>query len=354
MQNMGVDGPHSLKNAPLLKATSPPTPGGEAAIKSLSHFIAGAGGGLATALLTSPLDVLRTRLQSDFYQIKFDKNRPIALHPIRTPVHHFYETFRLLFSIHRAEGWRSLFRGLGPNLLGVVPASAIKFYTYGNCKRFISENNICEKDGVLGHTIAAATAGIVTGTATNPIWLIKTRMQLDRSRQATGTLVQRRYKNSLDCISQVLRHEGFRGLYRGLGASYLGALETTLHLALYEQMKVAIRRTETVSDISRNQSVSSRAIEWIGMGGAAGFAKLLAVFVAYPHEVVRTRLRQAPMSDGQLKYTGVVQCFRRIWVEDGARALYGGLTPHLLRAIPSAAITLGVYEMILGAFESSR
>ena len=28
-------------------------------------------------------------------------------------------------------------------------------------------------------------------------------------------------------------------------------------------------------------------------------------------------------------------------------SLYGGLTPHILRAVPSAAISLGVYELVL-------
>ncbi|OAX80226.1 hypothetical protein ACJ72_05445 [Emergomyces africanus] len=347
----GYDGSQRLKDGPLLKKAAN-QPVADSVTKSLVHFFAGAGGGLATALLTSPLDVLRTRLQSDFYQAAVEKkSRTITLHPLRAPFHHFQETFRILFSIHHVEGWRSLFKGLGPNLLGVVPASAIKFYTYGNCKRFISENNICAKDGVWGHIISAATAGIVTGTATNPIWLIKTRLQLDSSRQNANMLISRRYKNSLDCVRQVLRQEGFRGLYRGLGASYLGVVETTLHLALYEQMKIAMRRKDKASDGPRDLSTSSRATEGIGMAGAAGLAKLLAVLIAYPHEVVRTRLRQAPMNNGLHKYTGVMQCFRLIWIEEGTRALYGGLTPHLLRSIPSAAIMLGVYEMILSAFD---
>lgn len=57
------------------------------------------------------------------------------------------------------------------------------------------------------------------------------------------------------------------------------------------------------------------------------------------------------MQNGLLKYTGIVQCFRLIFKEEGFIALYGGLTPHLLRAIPSAAITLGVYELVLSLFD---
>jgi len=58
------------------------------------------------------------------------------------------------------------------------------------------------------------------------------------------------------------------------------------------------------------------------------------------------------MQPGQQKYTGVVQCFRLIWKEEGLLAMYGGFTPHILRSVPSAAITLGVYEFVLKAFDN--
>jgi solute carrier family 25 protein 33/36 len=42
-----------------------------------------------------------------------------------------------------------------------------------------------------------------------------------------------------------------------------------------------------------------------------------------------------------------VQCFRLIAKEEGMAGLYGGLTPHMIRSVPSAIITLGVYEFVL-------
>ena len=64
-------------------------------------------------------------------------------------------------------------------------------------------------------------------------------------------------------------------------------------------------------------------------------------------QVLRTRLRQAPLPSGELKYTSLTQCVRVVWLEEGVRAFYGGITPHMLRAVPSAAITLSVYEAVL-------
>jgi hypothetical protein len=41
-----------------------------------------------------------------------------------------------------------------------------------------------------------------------------------------------------------------------------------------------------------------------------------------------------------------------IWKEEGMVAMYGGLTPHLLRTVPSAAIMFGMYEVILKLFDT--
>lgn len=53
------------------------------------------------------------------------------------------------------------------------------------------------------------------------------------------------------------------------------------------------------------------------------------------------------MENGQLKYTGLVQCFKTIFREEGLAALYGGLVPHMIRVVPNAAIMFGTYEAVL-------
>ncbi|KAL9130719.1 MAG: hypothetical protein Q9217_001156 [Psora testacea] len=324
--------------------------------RSWAHFVAGGIGGMTSATLTSPLDVLKTRLQSDFYQSQIIALRnargippPSSLSLPRSALLHFRETFQILFSIRRVEGWRGLFKGLGPNLTGVVPARAVNFYTYGNGKRIISQQFNDGQEAAWVHLWAAATAGLVTGTATNPIWLVKTRLQLDKNNaEKAGTSGNRQYKDSMDCVRQTLRAEGIRGLYRGLSASYLGVTESTLQWVLYEQMKLYLSDRETRLVASgRAATTWDKTVSWTGKVGAAGTAKFFAALVTYPHEVIRTRLRQAPQSNGRMKYTGIVQCFSTIWREGGVASLYGGLTPHMLRVVPSAAIMFGMYELIL-------
>ncbi|EZF29348.1 mitochondrial carrier [Trichophyton mentagrophytes] len=339
------------------------------AVKPWAHFLAGGLGGMTAATLTSPLDVLKTRLQSDFYQAQLQQLR--AQHPLppasssitaltRSAALHFSETIQMLRSIHVHEGWRALFKGLGPNLTGVVPARAINFYVYGNGKRILNDYFRYDpnESPVAIHLGAAAIAGIATGTATNPIWLVKTRMQLDKnaSQQQGGrqAVRKRQYANSLDCIRQTVRHEGIQGLYRGLSASYLGVSESALQWVLYEQMKrvLAQREARLAADPTHVPGWTDDVISWGGKLVAAGSAKLVAAVATYPHEVVRTRLRQAPTvpagsGKAQLKYTGLAQCFKVVWKEEGMAGMYGGLTPHLLRVVPSAAIMFGMYELIL-------
>ncbi|CAG8983097.1 hypothetical protein HYALB_00004539 [Hymenoscyphus albidus] len=331
--------------------------------KSWAHFVAGGIGGMTAAAVTAPLDVLKTRLQSDFYQQQLSQSRlakgisPHAhLSAFRSGILHFRETFQILGSVHRVEGFRALFKGLGPNLVGVVPARSINFFVVGNGKRIIADYGNNGKESAWVVLCAASLAGIVTSTVTNPIWMIKTRLQLDKNvvEEAGGT-AKRVYKNSWDCIKQVVRKEGIRGLYKGMSASYLGASETALHWVLYEQMKTSLAKREAkLLESGRQRTLWDNIVDWTGSTGAAGGAKLVAALVTYPHEVARTRLRQGPKANGKLKYTGLLQCFKLVWKEEGMVAMYGGLTPHLLRTVPSAAIMFGMYEGILKLLHAER
>lgn len=254
-------------------------------------------GGMTAATLTSPLDVLKTRLQSDFYQRQLSENRtrlgisPHAhLSPLRSGLLHFRETFQILSSVHKVEGWRALFKGLGPTLIGVVPARSINFFAYGNGKRLYAQEFNNGEEAAWVHLCAAVTAGIVTSTATNPIWMIKTRLQLDKTvAERVGDKSVRQYRNSWDCLQQVLRKEGIKGLYKGMSASYLGVSESTLQWVLYEQMKKYLKKRDERIEISgRSKNVWDRTVDWTGNATAAGSAKLFAAVITYPHEVYTT------------------------------------------------------------------
>lgn len=167
-------------------------------------------------------------------------------------------------------------------MAGVVPATAIKFYVYGNCKHFGAKMLGHTEDSPLVHAQAAISAGIATSTATNPIWLVKTRLQLDKTE--IGGVSTRRYRNSIDCIRQVFRNEGLSGFYRGLSASYLGSIETALHLVLYERLKTSFHRSLETTEGTRTAFLDE-FFHWVSTSGAACSAKLAAGLMTYPHEV---------------------------------------------------------------------
>ncbi|GIZ37987.1 hypothetical protein CKM354_000141400 [Cercospora kikuchii] len=327
-----------------------------------AHFVAGGLGGMTAATLTSPLDVLKTRLQSTFYQAELAARRtakgippPSQMSFLRASWLHISETGAILAAIPKVEGWRALFKGLGPNLIGVVPARAINFWAYGNGKKFYSHQFFGGQDVAGAHLLAAATAGIITGTATNPIWLVKTRLQLDKEHAKGAPGQGRMYRNAWDCVVKTVRHEGIRGLYRGLTASYLGVSESTLQWMLYEQAKRSLaRRHDDLVLSGRTPTTWDKTVEWTGKLTAAGGAKFVAALITYPHEVVRTRLRQAPVdASGRVKYTGLWSCFTTVFREEGMASLYGGLVPHMFRVVPSAAIMFGVYEGVLWSLGES-
>lgn len=77
----------------------------------------------------------------------------------------------------------------------------------------------------------------------------------------------------------------------------------------------------------------------------ASIAKLIAAAATYPHEVIRTRLRET----NNTKYKGLVSGLIQIGKEEGVRGLYGGMGPHLWRVVPNAAIMFLTYELVLKA-----
>lgn len=335
---VGAPNAPSALNAP----SAPNAPSPPRAPPKWVHFVAGGVGGMVGAIVTCPLDVVKTRLQSDAYHAAYNQT-PKSGNPFVQAAQHLKETGGVLRSIYSREGGRALFRGLGPNLVGVIPARSINFFTYGASKEILLAQLNHGEEATWIHLGAGLSAGFVTSTATNPIWLIKTRLQLDKTKG-------KHYKNSWDCFKYVVRHEGVASLYKGLSALYLGGAELTLQWVLYEQMKAFVQRksVEAHGHDGALKTTRDHVLEWCARSGAAGAAKFVASLITYPHEVVRTRLRQAPLAaTGRPKYTGLVQCFKLVVKEEGLASMYGGLTPHLLRTVPNLVIMFGTWELVV-------
>ncbi|KAF9267223.1 mitochondrial carrier [Marasmius fiardii PR-910] len=317
--------------------------------KSWQHFIAGGIGGMCGAVVTSPFDVVKTRLQSTLFLEKPVTVRIVGSSGGATVVRstaggaggllwNFVETGYILRTIYREESPRALFKGLGPTLVGTIPAKSINFFTYANGKRIIANTFNNGQENTYVHLASAALAGIVTGTVTNPIWVLKTRLQLASTVRNTDATPYRTRGAGLAMIRKIFREEGVRGFYKGLTASYVGVSEGTIQWVLYEKLKRL-----SASPEARRQGGTEA---WLSMLASAGTAKCIATIITYPHEVIRTRLRE-PRTNGIVKYTGFMQTFRLILAEEGARAFYNGLSAHLMRVVPNAAVVFSIYEGIM-------
>jgi solute carrier family 25, member 33/36 len=194
-------------------------------------------------------------------------------------------------------------------------------------------------DNAFVHLFAASAAGFVVHTVSSPIWLVKTRLQL----QSGDRIV---YNGAVDCVRKVYAGEGLGGFYKGLTASYVGLSETALQFAMYERMKremqrYKFRRDGPGEDVQKPGDISLTVPEYLTLASAS---KFLACLVTYPHEVVRTRLREQTTST---KYRGFMDTLKVIAREEGKRGLYGGMGAHMLRVVPNAAILFVTYENVM-------
>lgn len=128
------------------------------------------------------------------------------------------------------------------------------------------------------HAVSAAVAGGVVCTAMCPVWVVKTRVQLEPGQGG-------RYSGAIDCVGKIVRGEGWRGLWRGVGASYLGVGESVVQWVVYERVKGVMREREGWGSGGAEKGAWERVYDGVGWAVAAGASKGVAVGVAYPHEV---------------------------------------------------------------------
>ncbi|PKU35092.1 transhypothetical protein [Limosa lapponica baueri] len=235
-------------------------------------------GGTVGAIFTCPLEVIKTRLQSSKLAFRAVYYPQVQLGTISgegmvRPTSVSPGLFSVLKSILEKEGPRSLFRGLGPNLVGVAPSRAVYFACYSKAKeRF---NGIFVPNSNIVHICSAGSAAFITNSLMNPIWMVKTRMQLERKVRGSKPM------NALQCARYVYQTEGIRGFYRGLTASYAGISETIICFAIYESLKKHLKEVQLPPSPNGTERNSTN---FFGLMFAAAVSKGCASCIAYPHE----------------------------------------------------------------------
>ncbi|KAF9355822.1 hypothetical protein BGX26_006070 [Mortierella sp. AD094] len=280
----------------------------------LKHSIAGAGAGLVASMVTCPLDVVKTRLQNQGLIIPTGKS--------------YKGTAGTLTKIWSEEGIRGLYRGLGPTIFGYLPTWAIYFTAYDYFKDLVArKHGRHESNWFVYNIVAAMGAGATSTTITNPLWVIKTRFMTQNEHTPY------RYNNTLHAFTTIYRVEGLRGFYKGLGSSLMGITHVALQFPLYEKLRFWLKSADSDQVSNTNILIASST------------SKMAASVATYPHEVIRTRLQN--QSTYPPKYRGIIHAVKLIYQEEGIRAFYRGMPANLLRTVPSSALTILTYELLV-------
>lgn len=262
--------------------------------------LSGAISGFFAGIIVCPLDVAKTRIQAQGLNKKYSGIK---------------DTLQLIYS---EEGVRGLYRGLSPIVLGYFPTWMIYFTVYENCKQTYPKRI---KNEFLVHSLSAITAGAVSTSITNPIWVVKTRLILQNNQTQI-------YSSTIDCFRKMYVNEGFKVFYSGLVPSLFGLFHVAIHFPVYEELKKLFN-----CDLNQDYKL-------IRLIMASSLSKMCASTLTYPHEILRTRL-QSRSNDQRL--LGII---RTIYLKEGFFGFYSGFTTNLARTVPASAITLVSFEYV--------
>jgi solute carrier family 25 folate transporter 32 len=249
-----------------------------------------------------------------------------------------------------------LYAGLSPALAGGTLAWGLYFACYNRAKaRYARWRGVPGTElPPTAHLAAAAEAGAAVAVLTNPIWVAKTRLQLQRrptGAQADGA----RYSGLLHALRRIAADEGLRCLYRGLGPSLALVSHGALQFTAYEALKKRALAAEAGEAHDSEARLSAAAASGIGVA-----SKLLASGATYPSQVLRARLQQrresgaaAGAASSAVAEGGAWSTLRGLLQREGLRGLYKGWVPNVLRVLPSSALTFLVYEKVSQALEAS-
>ncbi|GAY42633.1 hypothetical protein CUMW_068420 [Citrus unshiu] len=325
---------------------------------------AGAIAGFATVAAMHPLDVVRTRFQVNDGRVS---NLPT-----------YKNTAHAILSISRLEGLRGLYAGFSPAVLGSTLSWGLYFFFYGRAKQRYSKNGK-EKLNTGHHLASSAEAGALVCLCTNPVWLVKTRLQLQTPLHQT-----RLYSGLYDALTTIMKEEGWSGLYKGIVprrykvANVSGRLlvpvvkppgvyqrfwnpaymvgrvsHGAIQFTVYEELRKVIvdfksKRRKQNPDRANNLLNSA---DYAILGGSS---KIAAMLLTYPFQVIRARLQQRPSGNGIPRYVDSWHVIRETARFEGLRGFYRGITPNLLKNVPASSITFIVYENVLNFLKKAR
>lgn len=277
--------------------------------KMALDFFAGCLGGCAGTLVGHPFDTIKVHLQTqDHRNPKYKGN------------------WDCLRKIVATESITGLYRGMSSPIIGVSLINAVIFGVYGETQRHIPDPN-----SLTSCFISGAIAGFAQSPICSLIELAKTRMQLSSS---TG----RPFRGPFQFFIYTYRHEGLRGLFRGLGCTFMREIPSFgLYFLTYETLM---------------RNLDNKPVPTFYILLAGGLAGTCSWVTTYPIDVIKSRIQ----ANGN-RYAGIYDCLRQSVRKEGYAFLYKGISSTVLRAFPMNAVTFTVVNWtfkLLGEDEKKK
>ncbi|KAF8828736.1 succinate/fumarate mitochondrial transporter [Lentinula edodes] len=295
-----------------------------------THVTAGGIAGACEALTCQPLDTIKVRMQlSRSGRLPGTKPRG------------FFATGTYIV---RRETPLALYKGLGAVLSGIVPKMSIRFASFEAYKTALADPETGNTS--MGNIfIAGLGAGTTEAVAVvTPMEVVKIRLQAQQHSLA-DPLETPRYRNAGHAVYTIVREEGFSTLYRGVSLTALRqATNQGANFTVYQEAKKFAQRLQPgVEELPSYQTMM------IGLlSGAAG------PLSNAPIDTIKTRLQKSTATPGSSALSRIMTIAREMWIQEGVKSFYKGLTPRILRVAPGQSVVFAVYERVSGMIERMR
>ena len=304
----------SPSSAASLASSAPSAVRRDPATLMVLQMVAGAMAGAVAKTATAPLERLKI-----LFQVQ-GMSRADLVKPKYTSIN------QALLLVVREEGALALWKGNGANVLRVIPVYGLKFAFNDTIKALVAGPQKRSLD--MAQLLWVGTlAGLLQTALTYPLETVRTRLTLGPEQGV-------RYAGIADCFRQMVRTEGWSGLFKGFGPTMVsGAPYTGIQMTSYEMLKRS----------------TGDGFLWSLMNGA--ISGLIAQTVTYPGDTVRRRMQNNGAGGAPKTYRNSLHCTAQIWKYEGAAGFMKGSWTNTVRAVPGAAVQFAAYELMKTALK---
>lgn len=222
------------------------------------------------------------------------------------------------------QGWRGLYRGIGPALITQPSYWAFCLPTYNKMKELSKDSLFYQNHKLFADMVIGFSAGAVATVITNPLWVIRQRMQTEIIKGRTNIGYSK-------LIQELYRENGMLTFLRGTNITLVKNIQMALLLPVFER----IRDLEGWNTYQIPAPVAS------GISGA--LAKIISSSGVYPLDVLRTNQRVQPGKKVSIRSVAHELVFER---PGGIKNLFRGVGWYWISSAGTFAIMMSLHSIL--------